>query len=473
MIDQIASQNASLDAQIIEHHLQLFGLRDSLPVILSGETADADHLAEALAGMSVVVMVCPPREFLVVLGLDGEHDIAAPAILEWRGPSQPSTSRRLRSLFPAVAYAVAPEGSVTIIADQAGRPVWLWLPRANGGVLVVGSDLAADLIRYRQGDPAAVRGKKADLWGVAGERPNYLFEEQRAGERRDCRHADCWAEALAMVLQHYAGLRRAPILPGGAPGAIVLTGDDDQAYLETYQQQQRILDRTPITYFLHHKTRYSKDDLRRLSRKEWIDFGLHPDALDTPEEYGLRLREQMEWYVDAVGRPPQSLRNHGFLNDGYWGHLPLWQREGIAFSTNLPGLDGHVMNGSLLPARVAADGVLTEHWSILTAFGDGMISALGITPQAAAEKIKIFSEDVQNSGLPGVIVINLHPQNIAQTRALHEAALAVISGGFLAWNMRQCLAWFRDGVIEDGRSDGAAHSRLESIWRRLRACLPA
>jgi hypothetical protein len=47
-----------------------------------------------------------------------------------------------------------------------------------------------------------------------------------------------------------------------------------------------------------------------------------------------------------------------------------------------------------------------------------------------------------------VIVLNLHPQNVSETRSMHRAALELIDSGFLAWSMRDCLDWFgrRDAV---------------------------
>ncbi len=45
------------------------------------------------------------------------------------------------------------------------------------------------------------------------------------------------------------------------------------------------------------------------------------------------------------------------------------------------------------------------------------------------------------------MVLNLHPQNVSETRAMHEAVKEVIRSGFVAWNLQQCLDWFssRDG----------------------------
>jgi hypothetical protein len=148
-----------------------------------------------------------------------------------------------------------------------------------------------------------------------------------------------------------------------------------------------------------------------------------------------------------VGRRASSLRNHGFLNDGYWGHLKPWIDEGISFSSNIPGLDGCALNGSLLPARVYDDGRLTGHWSVVTAIGDGVRYVNGGKSDVeSANCIFDLAEAIRQSAIPGVIVLNLHPQNVGDTRAMHLAAREVIRSGFIAWNMRDCLDWFANGV---------------------------
>jgi hypothetical protein len=206
--------------------------------------------------------------------------------------------------------------------------------------------------------------------------------------------------------------------------------------------------------------------------KPWIDLGIHPDALETPAEYGALLKEQCDWFRRLTGKPPDSFRNHGFLNDGYWRHLPHWLDEGVRISSNLPGLDGRVLNGSLLPARLAYDDRLTNHWSILTAFGDGMIFALGMTDAEAGARVHHLAGKVIESGIPGIIVLNLHPQNVAETRAIHRAALDVIDDGFVAWTLRDCLNWF--DAVDAGhrpREHAGITDRLRTwLHRRLRRC---
>ena len=89
----------------------------------------------------------------------------------------------------------------------------------------------------------------------------------------------------------------------------------------------------------------------------------------------------MQWFYKLIGRRAKYVRNHGFLNDGYWRHAVAWCKEGIVGSSNLPGLDGRILNGSLLPSRLVLNGKVTSHWSILTAFGDGAFFIHGLFAQ--------------------------------------------------------------------------------------------
>ena len=111
-------------------------------------------------------------------------------------------------------------------------------------------------------------------------------------------------------------------------------------------------------------------------------------------------------------------------------------------SSNIPGLDGNVLTGSLLPARIAFEDRLTPHWSILTAIGDGAVFINNANDEQAAAYVYDLAAHIRRSGLPGVIVLNLHPENVQRTRAMHVAALEVIRSGYLAWNLHDCLRWF-------------------------------
>ena len=61
-----------------------------------------------------------------------------------------------------------------------------------------------------------------------------------------------------------------------------------------------------------------------------------------------------------------------------------------------------------------------------------------------------------DSGVPGVVVLNLHPQNIEKTQDMHAAARELVQQGFVAWTVADMISWFgqRDAICAD---TGAAY----------------
>ena len=121
----------------------------------------------------------------------------------------------------------------------------------------------------------------------------------------------------------------------------------------------------------------------------------------------------------------------------------LGSRPGSLAARIFHGLDGRVLNGSLLPARMAFDGTLTDHWSILTAIGDGVVFIQGRQGRAAGDVVRKLGRRVRDSGVPGIVVLNLHPQNIELTEDMHVAARELVQDGFVAWTMSEMIDWFR------------------------------
>lgn len=312
--------------------------------------------------------------------------------------------------------------------------------------------LVEEMIIWRQGDPDRVKAVRADRregFGYAGERPNYLYEHRivKGSEITP------WADRLGFAVAQCAASAGWPVidpLPFPLRGLVILTGDDDQAYLEQYDKQIEAIDGLPITYFLHPLTRHTPETLAKLPGN--VEFGVHPDALDDPAGYDPLCREQTRKMSELVGRPLVLVRNHGFLNQGYWGHLKAWQACGFRLDSNLPGVDGTALNGSFLPGRIrSTEGEWTNHWSILTAFGDGMQAALGMTEQQARRRIRevvrMIERPSEQPGAPsfGVLVFNLHPQNIDTTHALHRAAVKLAKRrGWAALGLETYLRWLDD-----------------------------
>ena len=414
-------------------------------VVLDDDQASVTTARQACAAGRACLAIRPGPAVLEGLGArlilrrDGVHRVTGSD----RGVLASGTAKALHG---ADSYDLPL--SARSLLDVDGQPCWAWLPMGRSGVLLIGTSIAEDLLRYAQGDPAAdPDGDGVARWDLPIERPNYLFDGQRAGDPPGERQADNWSFLLARLLRDLAGVTLHDTLPGGAVGAVVITGDDDQAYLDKYAAQRSVLADLPITYFLHPATRHDRASLADLAARGRTEFGLHPDAIDTPDAYADCLNRQVAWFTSLVGSPPTLVRNHGYLNKGYWTHADAWIDEGIRGSANLPGLDGNAITGSLLPARLLLDGRLTDHWSVLTVFGDGMLFAGGYTDEQAAERIRHLAAQVVASENPGVLVANLHPQNVTDTPLMHRSVIAAIEAGFIAWSLSDCLSWFaeRDG----------------------------
>jgi hypothetical protein len=451
-------------AENIAHYLRLVGVSGastdlgSAKVLIVDAGAQGGWIAARRASEEgiPVVLLRPERAAEFIRSARFTADAAEPPISCRARSARGEAWGRLRSLHGV--HLIDGDAGVVVIEDQWGKALWRWLPCGRSGMMLLGTDLHRDLIRIRQGDPAKAANRPTEAqWGIAGERPIYLFEDQLDPLHPGVRMADWWIWTLRDALVRHGGVSAGDVLPFGAPGAVIVTGDDDQAPLSDYSGQARKLGRLPVTYFLHPLTKHDAGSLASHSQARAVEWELHPDALDAPDHYGARLHEQSQWFTELVGRRPRLVRNHGYLNDGYWGHAGPWRNEGIIGSSNLPGVDGRVLNGSLLPARLVLDGALTPHWSQLTAFGDGVFFILDWSAETALDKITDYGREIVRSRVPGIIVLNLHPANHEKAAAMHEAAHRLVAElGFSAMTFGAAIDWFdaRDRGAEDFPTHG-------------------
>jgi hypothetical protein len=375
----------------------------------------------------------------------------------------PADRRRFRLRAPVPAYhavlrhrTFGGDGLRPVWVDGSGRAALAWLEAADGRKLLVGLDVVNEVVRHRQGDPERVEldVRKAAL-GFQFERPLYLFEAQLLPGHRTQPWADRLGYLLAEAWSRATGAPLLEPLPGGVRGAVILTGDDDQAFLDKYAEQLRLIGGLPITYMLHPLTRHTSATLAALG--PGVQLGLHPDALDCPDDYDRCCGEQASLIRARSGRPLRTVRNHGYLNRGYLGHLSAWESAGLDLDVNLPGLDGTALNGSFLPMPVRRpDGGWSSHYSLLTAFGDGMVFALGLRDAQAAQRVRRLARQVEGDR-PGVLVFNLHPQNVRETRKLHAEAVALAGRpGWIAIGLESYLDWLQvlRGVEVQRRGQG-------------------
>ncbi len=344
---------------------------------------------------------------------------------------------------------------VTFSGDNV-EPVWFsnkgreaviaWYRGKTSKILLIGLDIEEEIIRHRQGDPSqvALNKQKSDpLYNV--ERPYYLFQDQINQNYRTHPWADYLGFFLAETFSQLSGYPLIEILPRGAKGLVVLTGDDDQAFLGKYDDQLRLIGDLPITYFLHPLTRHTPETIANLPKN--VELGLHPDAIETPDDYNSLCTAQAKQIRGLTSSAIRTVRNHCFQNRGYLGHLPAWEKNALFLDVNLPGIDGCALNGSFLPMRVKRpDKSWSQNYTLLTTFTDAMIYpySLNLSEKEAAKHIRKLVKQVEIANYPSVMVFNFHPQNIDDLRKLHLEVLNLCARkGWMPIGLETYLDWLK------------------------------
>ena len=346
-----------------------------------------------------------------------------------------------RALCPHVSFSGAGLAPIWITSD--GAAVVAWWTYGGRRHLLVGLDIVQEMVRYTQGDPSKVDTvKDKSLWGFGHERPLYLYEDNVVAGEETVPWADRLGFLLVDRLSTAANLPRLSPLPGGAAGAILLTGDDDQAELTKYAVQQQLLAGFPITYLMLPHTRHTPETLATLSSS--VEFGVHIDALDRPEDYDAICDEQTEAVRQLVGRPARTIRNHGHLNRGYWTHLAAWERNGLTLDFQIRGVDGTCPTGSYLPFRTRRpDGSWSAHWSLFSTFSDGMFFVQKWSEEQQIACISALAKRIAAS-FPGIIVANFHPQNVESIPNVHRAVMRLgRQPGWIALGGESYAAWLQ------------------------------
>ena len=330
--------------------------------------------------------------------------------------------RAYRALLAHVSFSGS--GLTPIWTTRDGRTVVGWLQRGAQRCLVVGLDLVEELVRYTQGDPAKVHtARDKTLWGSGHERPAYLFEDHIVRGSEMTPWADWLGFLVARAISTAMGLPLIASLPRGAAGGVLLTGDDDQAELQKYATQQRLLNGFPITYLMLPHTKHSPATLAELPGS--VEYGVHVDALDEPDRYASICLEQTASVRELTGRALHTVRNHGHLNQGYWTQLAAWERSGLTLDFHIRGLDGTCPTGSYLPFRVRRpDGSWSHHWSVFSTFSDSMFFLQKWSEAKQIRTINALAAAI-GSRFPGVIVLNFHPQNVDSIPDVHRAVMAI------------------------------------------------
>jgi hypothetical protein len=409
----------------------------SFEIVSGGHPAAADGEWAGLR-MYLVSPGCPGP----VPGLDCR--VEAPGGLLLEATARGWFQRRRVVYKPLFKYVTfSGPGVVPVWTTESGRAVIAWLRRGGRQDLLVGLCLVEELVGYNQGDPAQVeRCSNKACWGFPQERPAYLYENQIHADYPLMPWADNLGFTVVELLAEGTGLPLLAPLPYGAKGAVLLTGDDDQAYLEKYDEQVRMVGDFPITYLLLPHTRHTRETLKRFPAN--VQLGVHIDALPEPERYDEICAEQSRAVDKLIGRHVEVVRNHGHLSRGYEGHLAAWEACELGLDLNLPGMDGTARTASYLPFRVRRlDGTWSRHLSLFSAFSDSMRYQLKWSERKQRRRILALARQVEATR-PGVLVFNYHPQNIGHTRLVHRAILKLgRKRGWIALGAESYLTWLR------------------------------
>ena len=354
---------------------------------------------------------------------------------------------KFRSLSPSISFIGS--GLTPILQTAEGRSTLAWWDYGGRRHLLCGIAIAEELVRYTHGNPerASYAGNR-NLWGREHEQAAFLYEGHVLSGYELVPWADRLGFMLADLLARMSGLPLVCPLPNGAKGAVMLTGDDDQAWLEKYDEQLALLGDFPITYLMLPHTNHTRETIAKLPGN--VEFGVHVDALDRPDAYAEICASQTE-NVRALLSPhtARTIRNHGHLNRDYWRHLPAWEAAGLNFDLNIRGLDGTCPTGSYLPFRVRRqDGTWSAHTSLFSTFSDSMLFLQKWSERKQVNVISGLADQIERSS-PGVIVLNFHPQNVSSVRRVHASAVAIgRRHGWLAVGADSFYAWWerRDAV---------------------------
>lgn len=359
-----------------------------------------------------------------------------------------------------------------LIVTLDGRVVVGWRVLRGRRQLVCGFDPVAEFCLYTHGDPdKAGQDVRKNLWSPNGhEQPAYLYSGHLARGHESAPWVDQLGAWLSTALSSLAGIPQLHPLPHRARGLILLTGDDDQAQIEKYRYQQELLGGFPITYFMMDCTNHTPETLAELSPA--TEFGVHVDGLPAPEGYEGFCDEQLAGVRQLLaGHPIRSIRNHGHLNRGYWGHLAAWHSSGLTLDLNVRGLDGTCPTGSFLPFSVSAHGLgWGEHYSLFSTFSDSMGPYQGLSERQQAKLIKRFASQIEAAG-PGILVFNLHPQNVQEVERVHRTLMSIANrSGWRAVGVSGLLDWIE--AYWSVRLVGTAgEMRVEGLDEALGVCL--
>ena len=155
----------SVHPAVVAHHLRMAGIHATAERCLRADAVLVceDWPVEPTTGR-IVIVLHPSAQTLTRFNVQRSKTANSDCLVIGATP--------VRTLHPLSTFEM--DHPHEVVARAAGsQPCWIAIGYAAQVVLLVGSNLGGDLIRYRQGDPARMSARTdAEIWGFPGERPS-------------------------------------------------------------------------------------------------------------------------------------------------------------------------------------------------------------------------------------------------------------------------------------------------------------
>ena len=484
-------------------------------VLPAGAVEGDGRLGAAVVGYAErggTVVACLPEGGLArAAGIEVADDKEPPLRLRVAGPPMAGLAgESLPVMGTASAWRVPEDAEVLAFLYPAGQyegesPGIVRASVGEGAIVAVAFDLPRAVLMLRQGDPAhrEERGR-----GEGPARPTELACDLGPDEPAWIPYADLLGLLLVDLVEAVvpAPLPRLWHLPGGAPGILLYSGDEDGAdvaWNRTEFEAVTAAGGRMNLFVIPGNTHSTSEDVAAYRRHH--DVGPHPNirTLDGGPVAArvAEMEKQIRQFEEMYGVKARSLRNHCVAWAGYLEPVEAMARCGVGMegnyfcSTFLRGRDyaPYAAFGAALPLRFCHPGgeLLDVHQQHTHTMDDVYFGPEWVkysyrlsTPQWEAILARVFDEVVGRFHVPHAVCI--HPSNWVRFSREQGMALLRQAGerDMPIWSFDQWLefwearqGWGCESVAWDGeqlrlelageRPVDELHLALPEGWRGL------
>ena len=244
---------------------------------------------------------------------------------------------------PATTYRSnqsAPESGYLLVESDYGSPSPGLIERqvGKGRLVIFAYDLPECVMRLRQGEPER-KGLIPD--GDSIPRPCHLYSGTSAGDAGWIPYADFHCMLLGDVVRR---LLSVPVpsfwrLPADAPGALILSGDDDDATTEMREWEMRDVEAMGgkmSLYLLPGRSKCEPEDVERW-RRRGHEVSVHPDLVpERPDAERMlaKLRQDIAAFKKRWRGEARTVRMHCVAWPGYTEPAEVLEEMGVRMESN-------------------------------------------------------------------------------------------------------------------------------------------